>query len=256
MIRFPTFLTLLLVVVFGAATAIAAAPVEEDPWYEIEVIVFENVGAQSGPESSEFETPAPLEGVELIPAVPPAPGIADPDPIAAEAPGATAFHMLEDSELRLRGALQRLKATPRYRPLLHTGWRQPVTATAGFPGVRLSTAPAADSASNAQAGDQAAPGHAPNGDAAAAVQGLEGLVRLSRGRFLNLGVDLRLRQPGEPPRGFFNRQAAPDRIYRLQQARRVRSGELQYFDHPRFGAIVLITPYETTTVRAIGLVQP
>jgi hypothetical protein len=28
----------------------------------------------------------------------------------------------------------------------------------------------------------------------------------------------------------------------LQEQRRLRSGELHYFDHPRFGLIVLVTP--------------
>ena len=41
--------------------------------------------------------------------------------------------------------------------------------------------------------------------------------------------------------GFFQRPTATEERYRLQQARRVRSTELQYFDHPRFGAIVLVT---------------
>ncbi|MGB5299133.1 MAG: CsiV family protein, partial [Thiogranum sp.] len=31
---------------------------------------------------------------------------------------------------------------------------------------------------------------------------------------------------------------------RLRQQRRMRSKELHYFDHPRFGVIALITPYQ------------
>jgi hypothetical protein len=32
--------------------------------------------------------------------------------------------------------------------------------------------------------------------------------------------------------------------YRLSERRRIRSGELHYFDHPRFGVIARVTPYQ------------
>jgi hypothetical protein len=34
------------------------------------------------------------------------------------------------------------------------------------------------------------------------------------------------------------------RVYRMQQSRRMRSGELHYLDHPVFGLAVRVTPYE------------
>ncbi len=36
----------------------------------------------------------------------------------------------------------------------------------------------------------------------------------------------------------------PDQIYQMDQERRMRVGELHYLDHPRFGMIVQVTPYE------------
>lgn len=36
----------------------------------------------------------------------------------------------------------------------------------------------------------------------------------------------------------------PDQIYVLDQERRMRSGEIHYIDHPRFGMLVLVTPYK------------
>jgi len=32
---------------------------------------------------------------------------------------------------------------------------------------------------------------------------------------------------------------------RLKQQRRMRSKEIHYFDHPRFGVVALITPYKS-----------
>jgi hypothetical protein len=34
-----------------------------------------------------------------------------------------------------------------------------------------------------------------------------------------------------------------DVLYRLDETRRMRSGELHYFDNPRFGVIARVTPY-------------
>lgn len=55
---------------------------------------------------------------------------------------------------------------------------------------------------------------------------LSGLVRLTQGRELHLDTDLVLRDGYSP------------NTYRIQQHRRLRSGELHYLDHPRLGIIV------------------
>ena len=58
---------------------------------------------------------------------------------------------------------------------------------------------------------------------------LDGSITLLRERYLHLAVDLTLRSSGS--------------LYRLDEARRIRSGELHYFDNPRFGVIARVTPY-------------
>ena len=55
---------------------------------------------------------------------------------------------------------------------------------------------------------------------------LDGTVTLVRERFLHLDVDLMLQS-----------------TYSLQEKRRMRSGELHYFDHPVFGVIAEVNPY-------------
>jgi hypothetical protein len=55
---------------------------------------------------------------------------------------------------------------------------------------------------------------------------LDGTITLVRERFLHLDVDLMLQS-----------------TYSLQEKRRMRSGELHYFDHPLFGVIAEVNPY-------------
>jgi len=58
---------------------------------------------------------------------------------------------------------------------------------------------------------------------------LEGSISLIRERYLHLVIDLALTSPGS--------------LYRLDETRRIRSGELHYFDNPRLGVIARVTPY-------------
>ena len=57
---------------------------------------------------------------------------------------------------------------------------------------------------------------------------IQGTIKVSLARFLHLDLDLILHQE--------------DQRFRLKSSRRMRSNELNYLDHPRFGAIVIITP--------------
>ena len=57
-------------------------------------------------------------------------------------------------------------------------------------------------------------------------------------RFLHLKLDLALADRGALV-------TAPETlVYRLSERRKMRSTELHFFDHPRFGALALITPWE------------
>lgn len=97
-----------------------------------------------------------------------------------------------------------------------------------------------------------------------AVEGptVEGIVSLRRGRFLHVAADLLLRlPPGEglgeadgPEAGAAPGEAAADgaaepapalpRLFRMRQSHQVPPGKLYYFDHPLFGMLVQVEPYE------------
>jgi hypothetical protein len=70
------------------------------------------------------------------------------------------------------------------------------------------------------------------------VPGLGGTVFLERGQFLHLGVTLTYTIPSPPP----GLGAAPDTPFTINESRRVRFYERNYFDNPAFGVIVLVTP--------------
>ena len=58
--------------------------------------------------------------------------------------------------------------------------------------------------------------------------GLSGTVILERGQYLHLGFDLRVTEGS--------------RSWVVNEVRRVKTNERQYFDHPAVGIIALVTP--------------
>jgi hypothetical protein len=83
---------------------------------------------------------------------------------------------------------------------------------------------------------------------------VDGLVRVTVERYLHLDLDLRLHLPDSAlpaaSEDYEDNEAYGVPDIRLRQQRRMRSKELHYFDHPRFGVIALITPYEPVEVPA------
>jgi hypothetical protein len=102
--------------------------------------------------------------------------------------------------------VQALEKDARYRVLVHQHWTQTAEAKSATRPVRIHDA----------------------------AQKLDGVFRFYLSRFLHVEMNLVLQDdapanPGEAP------------VYRLQEHRRVRTQELHYFDHPKFGALVRVT---------------
>ena len=113
----------------------------------------------------------------------------------------------------LSAAAQRMKEDGRYRILLHKRWVQNPEAKSTSQMVRLDDG----------------------------VE-LDGFLRFYLSRFLHVEVDLALTKPTSG--GLFSNDADINQLYRLTQQRRVKSQEINYFDHPLFGALVRVTPTE------------
>ena len=81
---------------------------------------------------------------------------------------------------------------------------------------------------------------------------LEGLITVSLSRYLHTHGDLVLRKPSGAVM-LASQQAADGSEpligqqlinYSMNEQRRMRSTRLHYLDHPQFGMLALITPYE------------
>ena len=77
--------------------------------------------------------------------------------------------------------------------------------------------------------------------------GLSGIVFLERGTYLHLGMSLTY-QMSNPPAGL---AAAPGTAFNLSESRRVKFDQLNYYDHPAFGVIALVTPGEPVNGRTL-----
>src|SRR5215469_6156313 len=107
----------------------------------------------------------------------------------------------------------RLRASGTYVPVAHAAWSQTPSSwgtRAGFPLQRLGIN----------------------------VPGLSGTVYLERGQFLHLGMTLTYAMPS-PPAGL---GAAPGTTFTINESRRIKFYERNYFDNPAFGVIALVTP--------------
>ena len=73
---------------------------------------------------------------------------------------------------------------------------------------------------------------------------LEGTVRFYQSRFLHVEVELLLREDGgREPTTAGTTDAGP-KVYRISEQRRIRSRRINYFDHPKFGALVWVAPVD------------
>ena len=179
----------------------------ETQLYDIELVVFRNLVENDGGEVWPLEDRVWEET-----------GVQEPDDVSG--PEVTWL----SEPYRLAAHYEALRRSAQYRPLAHFAWRQPVVDR-----------------------DQAAALQLPaRGDRAGGAY-VDGSAQVAVERYLHLYLDLRLHgsvpaptalfQPGVEPEP----QAAPH--FRLTEKRRMRSKELHYFDHPRFGVLALITPY-------------
>ncbi|MEL6214770.1 MAG: CsiV family protein [Pseudomonadota bacterium] len=136
-------------------------------------------------------------------------------PIPLEDDKPLIWTLLEEEELDLAEAFQRMRNSRDYKPLIHAGWRQPVYGKADATTLALERI--------ADVPDE-----------------LSAEASIYVERFLHLTLDLELAKPSADSLGSV--------IYRLDERRKMRSGETHFFDHPRFGAIAIINKPEVVEV--------
>ena len=125
---------------------------------------------------------------------------------------------LGPAQFQLNDIAQKLQNTSNYQPIAHFAWQQTASSwgsRAGFTVAKL----------------------------AGQVPGLTGTIYLESGTYLHLGMSLAY-QTSNPPAGL---AAAPGSVFMLNESRRVKWDKLNYYDHPAFGVIALVTPANRST---------
>lgn len=255
----------------------------EELWYQIEIIVFENMD-QAGLSSEAWPLNPGLPDFDnIIELMPPqmagskdsgminldntisgGPGMGAVSGSTAVNPNITAmgiampdpYQLLPDDELNLKSQEIKLSSSERYYPLLHVAWRQPVLSEDDAKAVHIyshmddlqtdDVQASADSLAIPPSSESFIYQISTNNEPPLKV--IDGTVKVTLGKYLHLDTDLLYRIQAEDTNefsifGFRSRDETPD-VFRMHESRRMRSGELHYFDHPLFGMLALITPYQ------------
>jgi len=157
-----------------------------------------------------------------------------------------AFVLLEKQDYTLDEILGRLERLEVYEPLMHFGWTQATWPEEETPAIDLASL-------------------------ARPPPGLEGSLTLYLSRYLHLVVDLELdaedagrRNPGRDDTASnygdyraideFGDVVTPGPVhYRIEENRILRSGELRYFDHPKFGVLAKVMRVEEEAEDALDM---
>ncbi len=202
----------------------------EAPWFTVEVVVFAH---NAGGGLTEEIWPATPGRPDLTNAVALTP---DGTPLLDSAPGEPPSLLPAGADGRqLGGIVRALKRSSAYDPLVHLAWRQAGLDRRRALPIQVRVGP---------------PDEPPL---------LEGTLRVHLSRYLHLSADL-VYARDVPPEGADEAAVAADQgapldggasaprrdtaLFRLNQSRRMRSGEIHYVDHPVFGIIAEIRPHE------------
>jgi hypothetical protein len=233
---------------------------EAERRYTVEMIIFEYAeSAQAGNElfiAEIIEPPpdAPVEGELVFTDIPStgANSAQGQKPSIAEIPLSRqiGLSLLEPAQYTMRDIYRKLQTLDAYKPILHTAWTQTTVEKELTPPIRLRML-----------------GNAP--------LRLDGYLTLYLSRYLHLVVDLAL--DGGPSAQSYTGNAAasteassqggyvysdkpdlqPSTVrYRIFEDRIFKSGDLRYFDHPKFGVLAKVTRDESAESNAHQNVVP
>jgi len=154
------------------------------------------------------------------------------------------LHILPEKSTYMNDVWRRLRSSSNYRPLVYAAWEQ--NRTDYYPPMRIHDENTIDTQlqplTHIMVADLAA--HDPLAAYRNTYYRLDGSVQLKRSRFLHLFLDLEYRENEDlTPSGeitAFNDQMT-HRAFTLKQNRQIRTGQVQYFDTPYFGALVFVS---------------
>ena len=129
------------------------------------------------------------------------------------------FTELATAHYTLNSISQALESSGRHNVLFHRAWRQ-----LAYDKSRAVAYPVHSIAENRR-------------------DSIEGIIKLVRGRFLHLDVNLQLMTSARGTEVMFSDSPNSRPAFELIETRRIKSNVLHYFDHPRLGVIARVTPY-------------
>lgn len=235
----------------------ALAQQEKRPaWFEIEVIIFKHLNPEPGdseqwPEAPGF--PAIESAIELALAQTDEPIIADTPEQAylrklliadhlqvIEEPAETGdmreYELLQKNKLQLGKLRHSLLRSKNYTPILHFAWRQ---QGLGREDVQTILVDSSNESLKFQQ-DLSPSNKVETHTAINETIEIEGTLRISRSRYLHADIDLLYRIEKNKSSLLTSDQSIER--FRMTQSRRLRSKEIHYFDHPKFGLILRVIP--------------
>jgi len=268
----PMIKRLLLISLFFSSPLIYAETIPANaPWYEVEIILFEH-----SEQSDSFKEHLAEQAIipELVGAV----ELTAPFSGTSEAIE-TAYQRLSATQLQLKSQVRYLEKNSNYRLLQHLGWRQPGLERGVAPAVLIY--PYANNEETTLENYLALANELPT-LAASDTEWQErvyafGYIRLFLSRYLHVENNLLLSIPMQiasahfqsdgtelsespitasynspyqyltetTPTPLLNENAVVTeyRYFHIDESRRVRKNELHYFDHPRFGMLLVVRDY-------------
>lgn len=181
---------------------LATGAAAQETVYNVELIIFRVTAPQGGAENWNAQTSLRSVGSG-----------AESGSASGTAPFGRLIGTLPPERLQLGQIERRLRASGAYEPVAHVGWSQTASPWGTRAGFSLD-----------QLGIR--------------VPGLSGTVFLERGQYLHLGMTLSY-TVSDPPPGL---GADSGTTFTLSESRRVRLYDRNYYDHPAFGVIALVTP--------------
>ncbi len=225
-----------LCILFFLTTTATAAP-EDTRWYQVEIIVFKNLDVFAGGSENWDHARVPVDY-----------------PMGSST--LETYKLVPKNQLNLQGAKNFLDKHRNYQVLTHLGWIQPAYSSDTAAPVRVTGGTTIEIQKQEpdrtellfyQQDPLEQPDQSPTN-----LHQLEGFVTLMVNRYIHLEVNLALREYEHESSHVEVIEMEPTEVdlvdelgaglyhYQLLHQRRIRTGEIHYFDHPLFGVIAQV----------------
>lgn len=221
--------------ILSACLLLLSSQLHADQWYHVELIVFEQLDTitdEQWPQMTEFsDTGLSSDAETSLTQAATTESLTNSE--TKLLPGMETPLIQPATIESLINAASRLNRSSRYQVYYHNAWQQPIMTKPSSKAIKV---------------------HSDN-------DLIEGDIRLYKATYLHAALDLWLKQNTAPitPINSWS-DLSPDgevieapRNPHLKESRRVRSKKLYFFDHPKMGALLKLTPIETPEAVRVDL---